>query len=68
MTDMQRRALFRIAYELGDKDSALGIILEALGVKRLEWATQADASRAIGLLRAKGKNGSPQRSNGAGHD
>lgn len=68
MTDMQRKALFRIAYDLGDKESALGIILEALGVKRLEWATRADASRAISLLGAKRKNSSPQRSNGAGHD
>jgi len=68
MTDMQRKALFRIAYDLGDKESALGIILEALGVKRLEWATRADASRAISLLGARRKNGTPQRSNGAGHD
>jgi hypothetical protein len=68
MTDMQRKALFRIAYELGDRESALSRILEALGVERLEWATRAQASKAIELLGANRKNGSPRRSNGAGHD
>ncbi len=35
MTDMQRKALFRIAYDLGDKESALSRILEALGVRTI---------------------------------
>lgn len=66
MTDMQRKALFRIAYETGDRDSALSRILEALGVERLEWATRAQASKAIDLL-GKRKNGAAQRSNGENH-
>jgi hypothetical protein len=66
MTDMQRKVLFRIAYETGDRDSALNRILGALGVERLEWATRAQASKAIDLL-GKRKNGSAQRSNGENH-
>lgn len=68
MTDMQRKLLFRIAYETGNRDTALGRILEALGVERLEHATRAAASRAIQQLSAKRKNGSHQRANGANHD
>jgi hypothetical protein len=67
MTDMQRKALFRIAYDLGDKESALGRILEALGVQRLEWATKAQASKAIEMLGAQ-RGRPPKRSNGASHD
>jgi hypothetical protein len=67
MTDMQRKALFRIAYDLGDKESALGRILEALGVERLEWATRAQASKAIEKLGAQ-RGRPPRRSNGASHD
>jgi hypothetical protein len=67
MTDMQRKALFRIAYDLGDKESALGRILEALGVQRLEWATKAQASKAIEMLSAQ-RGRPPRRSNGASHD
>ena len=67
MTDMQRKALFRIAYDLGDKESALGRILEALGVQRLEWATKAQASKAIEKLGAQ-RDRPLKRTNGASHD
>ena len=67
MTDMQRKALFRIAYEVGDRESALSRILEALGVERLEWATKAQASKAIELLGSQ-RNRPQRRSNGASHD
>jgi hypothetical protein len=67
MTDMQRKALFRIAYELGDRESAPSRILEALGVERLEWATRVQASKAIDLL-GEQRNKPSRRSNGAGHD
>lgn len=66
MSEAQKRALFRLAYGLGDRDSALGLILDALGVDRLEMATRAEASRAIGILEAK-RNGRPRPTNGAGH-
>ncbi len=66
MSEAQKRALFRLAYGLGDRDSALGLILDALGVDRLEMATRAEASRAIGVLEAK-RNGRPRPTNGAGH-
>ena len=67
MTDTQRKALFRIAYDLGDRESALSRILEALGVQRLEWATKAQASKAIDLLGSQ-RDRPPRRSNGASHD
>ena len=67
MTDMQRKALFRIAYDLGDRESALARILEALGVERLEWATKAQASKAIEKLGAQ-RDRPPKRTNGASHD
>jgi hypothetical protein len=67
MTDMQRKALFRIAYDLGDRESALSRILEALGVERLEWATKAQASKAIEKLGAQ-RDRPPRRTNGASHD
>lgn len=67
MTDMQKKALFRIAYDLGDKESALGRILEALGVERLEWATRKQASKAIEILGAQ-RDRPPRRTNGASHD
>lgn len=66
MTDMQRKALFRIAYDLGDKESALSRILEAPGVQRLEWADRGQASRAIAQLSAQ-RDAPPRRSNGASH-
>lgn len=67
MSDAQKKALFRLAYTLGDRDGALTRVLEALGVERLEWATRADASRAIDALRGKPSNGSGRPTNGAGH-
>lgn len=64
MTDTQRKALFRLAFALGDRDSALRRILDALGVEELESATKAQASRAITFLEAQ--RGRPARpSNGA---
>lgn len=67
MSDAQKKALFRLAYTLGDREGALTRVLEALGVERLEWATRADASRAIDALRGKSSNGSGRPMNGAGH-
>jgi len=68
MSDSQRKLLFRLAYGLGDRDGALDRVLEALGVGRLEWATRADASRAIDSLRAASDQAAPQRpGNGASH-
>jgi len=67
MSDAQKKALFRLAYTLGDREGALSRVLEALGVERLEWATRADASRAIDALKSKSGSGSGQPSNGAGH-
>jgi hypothetical protein len=65
MTEAQRKALFRLSYELGDREGALDRVLHALGVGRLEWATRAHASRAIDALRAElGGHGS-QPTNGA---
>jgi hypothetical protein len=67
MSDAQKKALFRLAYTLGDREGALTRVLEALGIERLEWATRADASRAIDVLRGKSSNGSGRQTNGAGH-
>ncbi len=67
MSDAQKKALFRLAYTLGDREGALTRVLEALGVERLEWATRADASRAIDALRGKSSNGSGRPTNGASH-
>lgn len=68
MSDAQKKALFRLAYTLGDREGALARVLQALGVERLEWATRADASRAIDALKAKAGNGSGRPTNGASHD
>jgi hypothetical protein len=67
MSDAQKKALFRLALALGDKDGALARVLEALGVKRLEEATRAGASRAIDALKAKVTRGTSGPSNGASH-
>ena len=65
MSDSQRKLLFRLAYSQGDKESALDRVLEALGLGRLEWATRADASRAIDVLKAATAERPPdRRSNG----
>lgn len=66
MSDAQKKALFRLAYDLGDKATALELILDTLGVDRLDTATRVQASRAIGILEAQ-RNGSPRPTNGAGH-
>ena len=68
MSDAQKKALFRLAYTLGDREGALTRVLQALGVERLEWATRADASRAIDALKAKASNVSGRPTNGASHD
>jgi hypothetical protein len=68
MSDAQKKALFRLAYTFGDREGALTRVLQALGVERLEWATRADASRAIDAMKAKTSNGSSRPSNGASHD
>jgi hypothetical protein len=67
MSDAQKKALFRLAFALGDKDGALGRVLEALGVKRLEEATRAGASRAIYALKGKVARGTSGPTNGANH-
>lgn len=67
MSDMQKKYLFRLAYDLGEtRDTARDRVLKALGVERLEYATRVDASRAIDGLNAelKGK-GNGKRGNGA---
>ncbi|MCC6523790.1 MAG: hypothetical protein IT373_14125 [Polyangiaceae bacterium] len=52
MTDAQRRLLVRLAFGLGEtKETATSRVLRALGLERLEWATRADASRAIDELK-----------------
>jgi hypothetical protein len=67
MTEAQRKALFRLSYEIGDREGALDRVLHALGVGRLEWATRAQASRAIDLLKADvERTPHSQPTNGAG--
>ena len=52
MSDEQRKLLFRLAYEMGaTRDDVRDVVLRALGVERLEWATRQDASRAIDTLK-----------------
>lgn len=68
MSDAQKKALFRLAYTLGDREGALSRVLEALGVERLEYADRRAASRAIDILKSKSGNGSRQPTNGASHD
>jgi hypothetical protein len=67
MSDMQKKYLYRLAYDLGEtRDTARDRVLKALGVERLEYATRVDASRAIDALNAElatKKNG--KRGNGA---
>jgi hypothetical protein len=67
MSDAQKKALFRLAFALGDKDGALGRVLEALGVERLELATRTRASRAIDALKTKVARNNSGPSNGASH-
>lgn len=67
MSDMQKKYLYRLAYDLGEtRDTARDRVLKALGVERLEYATRVDASRAIDALNtelATKKNG--KRCNGS---
>lgn len=66
MSDMQKKYLFRLAYDLGEtRDSARDRVLKALGLERLEHATRADASRAIDALSRELESKKPRRTNGA---
>jgi hypothetical protein len=56
MSEEQKKLLFRLAFENGSRDTAQGRVLKALGVERLEWATRADASRAIDVLKREGSS------------
>ena len=67
MSDAQKKALFRLAFALGDKDGALGRVLEALGVAKLEDASRGTASRAIDALKNKVARSKLGPSNGASH-
>jgi len=65
MSDMQRKLLFRLAYELGSaRDQAADVVLDALGVERFEHATRVEASRAIEQLKQKAE---ARRGNGQSH-
>ncbi len=66
MSDMQKKYLFRLAYDLGEtRDTARDRVLKALGVERLEWATRVDASHAINDLNRELDGKRPKRGNGA---
>ncbi len=52
MTDEQKKLAFRLAYDLGEsRETAAARVLDALKVERFEYATRADASRAIDALK-----------------
>ena len=66
MSDMQRKYIFRLAYDLGEsRETARDRVLKVLGVERLEYATRVDASRAITALNAELDGKKPKRGNGA---
>jgi len=66
MSDMQKKYLFRLAYDLGaTRDTARDRVLKALHVERLEYATRVDASRAISDLNRELDGTKPKRGNGA---
>lgn len=66
MSDMQKKYLFRLAYDLGEtRESARNRVLDALGLERLEQATRVDASRAIDALSRELESKKPKRTNGA---
>jgi len=68
MSEAQKKALFRLAYGLGDREGALDRVLRALGVERLDWATRVQASHAIDVLRAEtDRSRTPSPRNGASH-
>ena len=65
MSEMQRKYLFRLAFDLGEsRETARDRVLKALGVDRFEHATRVDASRAIEALTREG-NG--RKGNGKGN-
>jgi hypothetical protein len=67
MSEEQKKLLFRLAFENGSRDTARDRVLKALGVERLEWATRADASRAIDALKREGASRTNEReANGQG--
>lgn len=52
MTDEQKKLVFRLVYDLGEsRETAAARALVALKVERFEYATRADASRAIDALK-----------------
>ncbi len=67
ISEAQRKALFRLALNLGDRDGALQRVLNALGVRRLDEATRAQASRAIDALKQQSNGRSHRPSHGARH-
>lgn len=65
MSEDQKRLLFRLAYESGEsRDTAVDRVLAALKVDRFEYATRADASRAIDELK---RQSAAKKGNGAGN-
>jgi len=67
MTDEQKKLAFRLAYDLGEtRDTAAKRVLDALKVERFEYATRADASRAIDELKRvlAGKRGNGKSNSG----
>lgn len=68
MSANQRSLLFRLAYEEGHEgNAARDRVLGVLGVKRLEWATKLDASRAIEAMKREAAGKQNGQSNGAPH-
>lgn len=68
MSEEQRKLLFRLAFELGEnRETAADRVLKTLGVERFEWATRADASRAIDALKRETASPAPRPSSGNGH-
>lgn len=66
MSDMQKKYLYRLAFDLGEtRDTARDRVLKALRVERLEYATRVDASRAISELNRELDGRKPKRGNGA---
>jgi hypothetical protein len=66
MSDMQKKYLYRLAFDLGEtRDTARDRVLKALGVERLEYATRVDASRAITDLNRELEARKLKRGNGA---
>ena len=65
MSDVQRKLLFRLAYELGaTREQAADVVLDVLGVDRFEHATRAEASRAIDVLKQRAE---ARKGNGKSH-